>query len=155
MNWTEYVAGVSAASVLLGGIMGAWTKAWIDSRAIDRRDNLDQLQLALSTISKLEARADMQGGQIHNLGTRIEQLLVANTRLEASNEALLTANRSLRRDVTDLQNQLKGLGHTPIMSDDVATYSCDPSCPLAQSKAAEAAAAAASANNIAHMEDGK
>ena len=106
MNWTEYVASISAASVLLGGVVGAVGKSWADSRAIDRRDNLDQLQLALSTISKLEARADMQGGQIHNLGTRIEQLLVANTRLEASNEALLTANRSLRRDVTDLQNQL-------------------------------------------------
>lgn len=139
MNWTEYVASVSAASVLVGGVVGAWAKAWVDGKISDRKDNLDQLQLALSQIARQDAKIDLMGGQISNLGKRIEELLVANTRLESANESLTASNRALRHDITSLQAQITGLGHTPVMPDDVApTYVCDPSCPLAQSKATRA-----------------
>lgn len=128
MNWTEYVAAIGAVSAAAGGMIGAVGKSWLDSKMADRKDNLDQLQLALAQIQRQDAKIEIMGAQITNLGKRIESLLVENVRITLE-------NKGLRIDVTTLQNQLKSLGHQPAFAEDVATYCCDPACPLAQSKA--------------------
>lgn len=141
MTVTEYSAAIGALSAAVVGVVGALTKAWLDNKKQDHAANMDQLHLALAQIQEQSVEIRLMQANIASLTTRIEILLVANTKLEAANEALQTTNKMFRHDITELQKQIRVLGHEPVMNDEVPCYVCDPTCPLAISKASAAAKA--------------
>lgn len=113
MDWQAIVVATGGAMTLFGTGLGVIVKSWVDNATGGRKLYMDQLTLALQENKEIRAEQKMQGGQIHNLRMEIKDLSVANMKLE-------TENVQFRKDITDLQRQLRKLGHEPVVPDTMA-----------------------------------
>lgn len=113
MDWMAIVGATGAASALFGTGFGVVAKAWVDNATGSRKLYADQLQVAMNQIIDLNNRIDKLSGQIHNQQLEILQLSVAKTKTE-------TENLQFRRDIADLQRQVRSLGHEPAVPDTMA-----------------------------------
>lgn len=113
MDWQAIVVATGGAMTLFGTGLGVIVKSWVDNATGERKLYMDQLTLALQENKEIRAEQKMQQGQIHNLQMKIKDLSVAKMKLE-------TENIQFRRDITDLQRQLRNLGHEPVVPDTMA-----------------------------------
>lgn len=110
MDLVAMVAATGGACTLLGTGFGVVAKAWVDNATGSRKLYADQLQVAMQQILTLNERIDKLSGQIHNQQMEILQLSVAKTKTE-------TENLQFRRDIMDLQRQIRGLNQEPVVPD--------------------------------------
>lgn len=110
MDWVGIVAATGGACTLFGTGFGVVAKAWVDNATGSRKLYADQLQVAMQQITHLNEKIDKLSGQIHNQQMEILQLSVAKTKTE-------TENLQFRRDISDLQRQIRSLNHEPVVPD--------------------------------------
>ena len=106
MDWVATTGAVGALCSVLGAGVGVIAKSAVDWSSGSRKQYIDQLQLALKGQEDLRGEMRMQAGQIHNLQEKITELAVSKMKLE-------TENTQFRRDIIDLQRQVRTLGHEP------------------------------------------
>lgn len=110
MDPTTLITAVGAVCSIFGTGLGIILKAVVDWTGGRRKQYLDQLQVSIEESRALRVDLDKQREQIHNLQLEVKELSVAKAKHEV--EAI-----HFRRDITDLQRQVRSLGHVPVVPD--------------------------------------
>lgn len=96
----------------IGIAIGGLGKAAVDFFGVGRKDNLDQLQLALARVDKLEERGDRQATQIGALKAASAVAEQKITALEADIAQYRAKIMALETDISDLLAQIEHLSGT-------------------------------------------
>ena len=86
-----------------GGVIGAISKSVADNASGIRKNNFDQLQVAISQVVTLQQRSDAQDRQIETLQTTVLNLTRDHVTCQVE-------SAQFKRDIIDLQRQLTSLG---------------------------------------------
>jgi hypothetical protein len=100
---------VAGLFTTVGGGIGVLIKSIFDNANGIRKNNLDQLQLAIAQVASLQLKYEADNVKIAELQKLVMDLTVANVRLSIESERL-------KADVIELQRQLGLVGQSPIVS---------------------------------------
>jgi len=115
MDWGSIVAATGAIAGVFGAAAGALGKSIADNASSVRKNNQDKLQMAIDVqskqIEKQDAKIDILSGQVTNLQKAQLELTIIKTRLEME-------NAQFRKDIVELQKQVRSLGHIPFVAEE-------------------------------------
>lgn len=103
------VTTIAGVFTTIGGGVGVIIKSILDNANGMRKNNLDQLQLAIAQVASLQLKYEADNVKIAELQKLVMDLTVANVRLSIESERL-------KADVIELQRQLTLVGQCPVIS---------------------------------------